>query len=93
MPKLHRGENFVSADGTVHRARLERKPKDVKKLGNWDWFDNPFLGTAGTERLASDDVVVEQLGPEETNNSIDEVDGERRYVVSRRGRHVRKYGQ
>ena len=43
MPKLHRGNNFVSADGTVHRARLERKLQEVKKAGNWGWFDNPFL--------------------------------------------------
>src|ERR1700676_4051150 len=43
MPKLRRGGNFVSDDGTVHKARLERKLKEVKKLGNWDWFDNPFI--------------------------------------------------
>jgi hypothetical protein len=44
MPKLHRGQSFVTADGTVHRARLERTSKDVKKVGDWDWFKNPFVG-------------------------------------------------
>jgi hypothetical protein len=43
VPKLHRGEKFVSRGGTIHGARLERKLKDVEKLGTWDWFDNPFI--------------------------------------------------
>ena len=43
MPKLHRGGKLVSADGTVHAARLKRKVKGTKNLGTWDWFHNPFL--------------------------------------------------
>src|SRR3984957_15824734 len=38
LPKLHRGQEFVTADGTAVRgARLKRKSKDVKKLGDWSW--------------------------------------------------------
>lgn len=33
MPKLQHGEDFVSTGGIVNGARLERKQKDVKKLG------------------------------------------------------------
>ena len=82
MPKLHRGENFVSADGTVHRARLERKPKEVKKVGDWDWFDNPFLGKRELNGLRVMMSLLNNWDLAQTNNSIDEVGGERRYVVA-----------
>ena len=45
LPKLHRGREFVTDDGIVRRVRLERKVKEIKKIGNWDWFKNPFVGT------------------------------------------------
>lgn len=82
MPKLHRGEDFVSADGTVRRARLERKSKDVKKVGEWDWFDNPFLGTRELNGLRVMMSLLNNWDLAENNNSIEEVGGERRYVVS-----------
>ena len=82
MPTLHRGEKFVSANGTVHRARLERKPKDVKKVGEWDWFDNPFLGERELNGLRVMMSLLNNWDLAENNNSIEEVGGERRYVVS-----------
>src|SRR5712692_7335971 len=45
LPKLHRGGKFISTDGTVRGARLERRPNNVKKIGDWDWLDNDFVGT------------------------------------------------
>src|SRR5450432_2508742 len=36
LPKLHRGQSFVSEGGIVHGARLERRMKEVKKLGTWE---------------------------------------------------------
>jgi hypothetical protein len=85
MPKLHRGSNFVSADGTVHRARLERKLKEVKKLGNWGWFDNPFLNTRELNGLRVMMSLLNNWDLKEVNNSIYEVNGERRYLVSDAG--------
>jgi hypothetical protein len=82
MPKLHRGQNFVSADGTVHRARLERTSKDVKKVGDWDWFKNPFLGQRELNGLRVMMSLVNNWDLDQKNNSIDAMDGERRYVVS-----------
>jgi hypothetical protein len=40
LPTLRRGEEFVSRDGTIHGARLER-PKGVVKHGNWDCLTIP----------------------------------------------------
>ena len=82
MRKLHRGQNFVSADGTVRRARLERTSKDVKKVGDWDWFKNPFLGQRELNGLRVMMSLVNNWDLDQKNNSIDAMGGERRYVVS-----------
>jgi len=82
MPKLQRGEHFVSADGTVHRARLERKSKEVKKLGDWDWFDNPFLQTRELSGLRVMMSLLNNWDLARDNNAIDDMGDERRYVVS-----------
>lgn len=82
MPALHRGEKFVSADGTVHRARLERELNDMKRAGSWDWFDNPFLNKRELNGLRVMMSLVNNWDLSEANNSIDEIAGQRRYVVS-----------
>jgi len=82
VPKLHRGENLVSPDGTVHRARLERKPTAVKKVGLWDWFDNPFLGTRELNGLRVMMSLLNNWDLAQTNNSIEDVGGDRIYLVT-----------
>jgi hypothetical protein len=82
MPKLHNGGNFVSSGGTVHGARLERKQKDVRKLGNWDWFNNPFLGKREMNGLKVMMSLLNNWDLKEINNSIYEIDGERMYLVT-----------
>ncbi len=92
LPRLHRGQSFVSADGTVHRGRLKRRSKDVKKLGDWDWFDNPFLGTKELNGLRVMMSLLNNWDLDVTNNSIYEVDGERHYLVSDVGATFGKTG-
>src|ERR1700722_10334679 len=82
LPKLRRGSKFVSADGMVHRARLERKSKDVKKLGNWDWFSNPFANTRELNGLRIMMALLNNWDLKDVNNSIYIVGDERRFVVS-----------
>ena len=82
LPKLHRGEEFVSPDGTVRGARLKRKSKDVKKLGDWSWFENPFVGTKELNGLRVMMCLVNNWDLAADNNAIYETDGERRYLVS-----------
>ena len=43
--RLHRGQDLVAADGTLHNVRLKRSIKGQEKLGNWRWSSNPFVGT------------------------------------------------
>jgi hypothetical protein len=85
MPKLQRGSNFVSADGTVRRARLERKLQGVKKLGNWAWFDNPFFNKQELNGLRVMMSLLNNWDLKTVNNAIYEVNGERRYLVSDAG--------
>jgi hypothetical protein len=82
MPKLHRGASLVSEDGTVRGARLERKLKEVKKLDNWDWFDNPFLDKRELNGLRVMMSLLNNWDLKKVNNSIYEVGGERRYLVN-----------
>lgn len=92
LPKLRRGGEFVSEDGTVRRARLERKPKDRKKLGDWDWFHNPFVGTKELNGLRVMMALVNNWDLKAINNSIYAVEGERWYLVSDVGASFGKTG-
>jgi hypothetical protein len=85
LPALRRGQEFVSADGIVHGARLERKRTSVKKLGDWSWFDNPFLGQRELNGLRVMMSLLNNWDLKQVNNSIYAVDGERHYVVSDAG--------
>ena len=82
LPKLHRGGEFVSPDGTVREARLERKPKEVGKLGNWDWSKNPFLGQRELNGLRVMMALMNNWDLKEVNNTIRVIDGEPRYMVT-----------
>jgi hypothetical protein len=82
MPALHRGASFVRADGTVHRARLERQLKEVKQPGGWSWFDNPFVDGRELNGLRVMMSLLNNWDLSEANNSIVERGGERRYLVA-----------
>jgi len=83
MPKLKRGSELVSADGTVRDLRMERYIKGVKKDGNWSWFKNPFLGTKEFNGLRIMMALINNWDLKEVNNDIYQVKGESpRYVVA-----------
>ena len=44
LPRLARGQEFVSNGNTVTGVRLERDPGGEDSTP-WSWYDNPFLGT------------------------------------------------
>lgn len=45
MQALKRGRKLIAPDGTMRNVRLKRYLKDEKKIGDWEWNDNPFSGT------------------------------------------------
>jgi hypothetical protein len=82
LTELQRGKKLVSPDGKMRGAEFERKPRGVKNRGNWDWFANPFIGTREENGLRVMMALINNWDLKEVNNSIDEVDGERRYQLS-----------
>jgi hypothetical protein len=83
MQKLSRGNKFISADGVIRGARLKRGHKEQKKVGNWSWFDNPFVGTKELNGLKTMMALMNNWDLKEINNAIyDEGGGVRHYEVS-----------
>jgi hypothetical protein len=91
LPKLRRGEQFVSGD-VVHKVRLERKIKGQKNISTWDWFQNPFLNTREFNGLRIMMSLLNNWDLKTINNSVYEINGERRYVVSDVGATFGKTG-
>lgn len=93
LPRLSRGQEFVSADGTVRGARLEKVDKAVKKVENWSWFDNPFVGTKEFNGLRIMMALVNNWDLKKSNNGIYNMHGrELRYVVTDLGATFGKTG-
>lgn len=92
MPKLRRGGKFVSKDGTVHGARLERKPKGVETVGTWGWYHNPFLEKRNFNGLRVMMSLLNNWDLKEANNSIQETGGQQSYVITDLGATFGKTG-
>jgi hypothetical protein len=92
LPKLHRGNDLVHPGGTVRNVRLERKLKEVKKLRNWSWFSNPFVGKRELDGLRVMMALLNNWDLQAYNNSVYAVGGERRYVVNDVGATFGKTG-
>jgi hypothetical protein len=83
MPKLDRGQDFVSAGGAVRGVRMERNIKGQKKSGNWNWFKNPFMGTKEMDGLRIMMALINNWDLKEINNAVYiEKTGRPRYAIS-----------
>ena len=93
LPKLSRGQNYVSANGIVHGARLERIEKGIKKIDDWSWFDNPFVGTKEFNGLRVMMALMNSWDLKKSNNAIYNLRGrEQRYAVKDLGATFGKTG-
>ena len=92
LPTLQRGEEFVSSGGIVHGARLERKRTTGEKVGDWDWFENPFLGRRELNGLRVMMALMNSWDLKDVNNAIYVVGGERHYAISDAGTAFGKSG-
>ncbi len=83
LPKLHRGEHFISADGIVRGTRLKRQGKFSKRIANWNWFDNPFVNTKEFNGLRVMMALLNNWDLRTINNKVyNPDDKERRFVVA-----------
>jgi hypothetical protein len=93
MPKLSRGQEFVSKNGVVRGAGLERHAAGRKKIGTWSWSDNPFVGTKELSGLKVMMSLMNNWDISERQNAIyDQGGAERQYAVSDLGATFGKTG-
>jgi hypothetical protein len=91
MKRLSRGREFVSGDGIVREVRLERQGAG-KKLKNWSWYHNPFVGTREFNGLRVMMALINNWDLKEINNDTIDINGEPRYAVADLGASLGRTG-
>jgi hypothetical protein len=81
LKKLNRGQQFVSANGKVRGARLERL-EGHKKVDSWDWRNNVFKGSREFNGLAVMMALINNWDLKASNNAIYQIGRERQYRVT-----------
>jgi hypothetical protein len=92
LPTLKRGDKFVTEGGVVHGARLERRTKEVKKLGTWEWNKNPFVGSREFNGLRVMMSLINNWDLKTVNNSIYRMETQTVYAVTDVGATFGKTG-
>lgn len=88
----------IEGKGTFQNARFEARPAHAKRLTEWKWTDNPFLGSRELQGLKIMMVLLDNWDLKDSNNKIvmvrDEQSGESqlRYIISDLGATLGKTG-
>jgi hypothetical protein len=84
----------IPGKGTFENVRFEARPKEVKRLDEWRWEQNPFTGTRELEGLKVLMVLLNNWDLKDENNVIIHApsDGELRYAISDLGATFGKTG-
>jgi hypothetical protein len=93
LPKLRRKMFGASPKtGIVRDARLKRQDESTEKIANWDWFENPFVGTRELNGLRTLMALINDWDLTTGNNKEYVTDNERHYLVSDLGAAFGKTG-
>ena len=93
IPKLK-----IEGKGEFENVRLEARPKDVKRTGNWMWENNPFMDKPEFKGLKILMVMINNWDMKDDNNEILAMrgdttgEGELRYIISDLGGSFGKTG-
>jgi hypothetical protein len=86
----------IEGKGDFDNVRLEARPDDVKRIGNWMWEDNPFKGTPEFRGLKILMVMMNNWDMKDDNNEILVAKGDasspRRFIISDLGATFGKTG-
>jgi hypothetical protein len=86
----------IPGQGTFENVRLEARPTSVKRLDEWKWDENPFVGTREFAGLKTMMVLFNNWDIKDSNNVIisarDREGNELRYVISDLGATFGKTG-
>jgi len=80
---MKRGSGEIK-NGEVKDARFARKPAGQKKIGIWEWKENPFVGTREFNGLRVMMAVMNNWDLKDVNNAVfeDETTGQHIFLVS-----------
>ena len=93
IPKLK-----IEGKGEFENVRLEARPADVKRAGNWMWENNPFMNAPEFKGLKILMVTINNWDMKDDNNEIlarrgdSTGEGELRYIISDLGASFGKTG-
>ena len=86
----------IQGKGTFKNVKLEARPKDVKRDGDWPWQGNPFDGKPEFQGLKIMMVLINNWDMKDDNNAILATRGvttsDRRYIISDLGATFGKTG-
>ena len=88
----------IDGKGEFENVRLEARPKEIKRAGNWMWENNPFMGTPEFKGLKILMVMINNWDMKDDNNEILAMrgdttgEGELRYIISDLGASFGKTG-
>ena len=87
----------IAGKGTFENVRLEARPNDVKRTGEWGWENNPFQGKPELQGLKIMMALVNNWDLKDSNNEIlatkgQTTGGELRYIISDLGGTFGKTG-
>lgn len=86
----------IEGKGKFENARLEARPKNVKRNGNWMWASNPFIGKPELQGLKIMMALINNWDLKDDNNEIlvarGEPNSEQRYIISDLGGSFGKTG-
>jgi hypothetical protein len=88
----------IDGKGEFENVRLEARPKEIKRAGNWMWENNPFMNTPEFKGLKILMVMINNWDMKDDNNEILAMrgdttgEGELRYIISDLGASFGKTG-
>lgn len=87
----------IEGAGSFNNVRFEARHEGVKRVGNWRWTDNPFVGTRELQGLKVLMAMLNNWDIKDVNNQVLRVKDERgghelRYVISDLGSTFGKTG-
>ena len=82
----------IPGKGTFRNVRLEARPDNIERLGEWKWKQNPFVGTRPLQGLKMMMVFMTNYDVLDLQNKVLQVGNERHYIISDLGATFGKLG-
>jgi hypothetical protein len=93
LPRLARGQEFVTDGDRVMGARLERQGGGGDEAATWSWHDNPFVGTREFNGLRVMMALLNNWDLKDVNNRVfDTAAGGEQYGITDLGATLGRTG-